>query len=112
MAWKIDLSSNALKQLRKLDKPIANRIPRTAAAISSLLNPQLMQRCVQSRLANVFPHRGHFHCVSHHAAARYTAIHTTSIAKLASSPNLSRATRNPRGTNPTNSTTSRFRRAT
>jgi mRNA interferase RelE/StbE len=26
MAWKIDLSSNALKQLRKLDKPIATRI--------------------------------------------------------------------------------------
>jgi mRNA interferase RelE/StbE len=26
MAWKIDLSSNALRQLRKLDKPIANRI--------------------------------------------------------------------------------------
>jgi len=26
MAWKIDFSSNALKQLRKLDKPIASRI--------------------------------------------------------------------------------------
>jgi len=26
MAWRIDLSANALKQLRKLDKPIASRI--------------------------------------------------------------------------------------
>src|ERR1700730_15560463 len=43
--------------------------PRATAATSSLLKSQLMQRVVQIRCPNTFPHRGHLHSVSHHPPA-------------------------------------------
>src|SRR5580704_2523983 len=85
---------------------------RTTSATSSLLSPQLIQRGVQSRLAKRFPHRGHRHCVSHHAPARYAAIQPTMTPMLTISFSFNLAIRNPIGTSPMNSTTTRFRRAT
>ena len=58
MAWKIDLSSNALKQLRKLDKPIANRILKfLRGRIEKLDNPRKIGERLQGSLGDFWKYR-------------------------------------------------------
>jgi len=58
MAWKIDLSSNALKQLRKLDKPVANRILRFLRdRIEKLDNPRKIGERLQGPLGDFWKYR-------------------------------------------------------
>lgn len=57
MAWKIDLSSNALRQLRKLDKPIANRILKfLRGRIEKLDDPRKIER-LQGPLGDFWKYR-------------------------------------------------------
>ena len=58
MAWKIDLSRNALKQLRKLDKPIANRILKfLRGRIEKLDNPRKIGERLQGSLGDFWKYR-------------------------------------------------------
>ncbi len=58
MAWKIDLSSNALKQLRKLDKPIANRILKfLRGRIGKLDDPRKIGERLQGPLGDFWKYR-------------------------------------------------------
>jgi mRNA interferase RelE/StbE len=58
MAWKIDLSSNALKQLRKLDKPIANRILKFLwGRIEKLDDPRKIGERLQGPLGDFWKYR-------------------------------------------------------
>jgi mRNA interferase RelE/StbE len=58
MAWKIDLSSNALKQLRKLDKPIANRILKfLRGRIEKLDDPRKIGQRLQGPLGDFWKYR-------------------------------------------------------
>jgi mRNA interferase RelE/StbE len=53
MAWKIDFSSNALKQLRKLDKPIASRILKSQRGrIEKLDDPRKIGERLQGPLGD------------------------------------------------------------
>jgi mRNA interferase RelE/StbE len=58
MGWKIDLSSNALKQLRKLDKPIANRILKFLRdRIEKLDDPRKVGERLQGPLGDFWKYR-------------------------------------------------------
>jgi mRNA interferase RelE/StbE len=58
MAWKIDLSSNALKQLRKLDKPIANRILKFLRdRVGKLDDPRKIGERLQGPLGDFWKYR-------------------------------------------------------
>jgi mRNA interferase RelE/StbE len=58
MAGKIDLSSNALKQLRKLDKPIANRILKFLRdRIEKLDDPRKIGERLQGPLGEFWKYR-------------------------------------------------------
>jgi mRNA interferase RelE/StbE len=58
MAWKIDLSSNALKQLRKLDKPIANRILKFLRdRVEKLEDPRQIGERLQGPLGDFWKYR-------------------------------------------------------
>ncbi|MGB8583541.1 MAG: type II toxin-antitoxin system RelE/ParE family toxin [Candidatus Sulfotelmatobacter sp.] len=58
MAWKIDLSSNALRQLRKLDKPIATRILKLLRdRIEKLDDPRKIGERLQGPLGDFWKYR-------------------------------------------------------
>jgi len=58
MAWKIDLSSSALKQLRKLDKPVANRILKfLRGRIEKLDDPRKIGERLQGPLGDFWKYR-------------------------------------------------------
>ena len=58
MAWKIYLSGNALKQLRKLDKPIANRILKfLRGRIEKLDDPRKIGERLQGPLGDFWKYR-------------------------------------------------------
>ena len=58
MAWKIDLSSNALKQLRKLDKPIADRILKfLRGRVEKLDDPRKIGERLQGPLGDFWKYR-------------------------------------------------------
>jgi mRNA interferase RelE/StbE len=58
MAWKIDFSSNALKQLRKLDKPIASRILKfLRGRIEKLDDPRKIGERLQGPLGDFWKYR-------------------------------------------------------
>jgi mRNA interferase RelE/StbE len=58
MAWKIDLSSNALKQLRKLDKPVASRILKfLRGRIEKLDDPRQIGERLQGPLGDFWKYR-------------------------------------------------------
>jgi mRNA interferase RelE/StbE len=58
MAWKIDLSGNALKQLRKLDKPIANRILKFLRdRVGKLDDPRKIGERLQGPLGDFWKYR-------------------------------------------------------
>jgi mRNA interferase RelE/StbE len=58
MAWKIDLSSNALKQLRKLDKSIAGRILKFLRdRIEKLDDPRKIGKRLQGPLGDFWKYR-------------------------------------------------------
>jgi mRNA interferase RelE/StbE len=58
MAWKIDLSSNALKQLRKLDTPVANRILKFLRdRIEKLDDPRKIGERLQGPLGEFWKYR-------------------------------------------------------
>ena len=58
MAWKIDFSSNALKQLRKLDKSIANRILKfLSGRVEKLDDPRKIGERLQGPLGDFWKYR-------------------------------------------------------
>ena len=58
MAWKIDLSTNALKQLRKLDKPVAQRILKfLRERVEKLDDPRKVGERLQGPLGDFWKYR-------------------------------------------------------
>jgi len=58
MAWKIDFSPTALKQLDKLDKPIANRILRfLRERVEGLDDPRTIGARLQGTLSEFWKYR-------------------------------------------------------
>jgi len=58
MAWRVELSSNASKQLNKLDKPIANRILRfLRERVEKLDDPRAIGGKLQGTLSEFWKYR-------------------------------------------------------
>ena len=57
MAWKVEYTAKAVKALRKLDDPIAERIRTELSAIAVLGNPRARGRALEGNLKGYWRYR-------------------------------------------------------
>lgn len=66
MAWRIEVSAEALKALKKLDKPVVKQILAELQEISALDNPRSRGKALQYNLARLWRYRvGDYRIVCH-----------------------------------------------
>ncbi|MDY5585047.1 MAG: type II toxin-antitoxin system RelE/ParE family toxin [Arcanobacterium sp.] len=66
MAWRIELSAQALKSLKKIDKPIAKQIYQELRKLSELSDPRIKGKALTGNLRGLWRYRiGDYRLICH-----------------------------------------------